>query len=387
MQEQGISQKEVLKELKLKLKKDLTYDSGKILGSMCTKPHDFAKQVYMKCLEKNLGDPGLFQGTAELEREVVKMLGSLVSNPNATGHIVSGGTEANILAMWAARNLADKKGFEVIVPVSAHCSFDKAADMLNLKLVKIRLNNKFQMDINMTKKAITSKTVAIVGVAGTTDLGIIDPLNELSEIALNHNIYFHVDAAFGGFVLPFLKDLGFNAPNFDFSLPGVCSITMDPHKMGLAPIPAGGILFRSTKMVESVSIRVPYLAGGETEHTTILGTRSGASIAAFWALLKHMGKRGYKAVVKRCMELTKKLADGIQQIRGISLVTRPIINIVGLKSTTLDIQVLAQELRKKGWAISLFPSHIRVVVMPHVKSAHIESFLADLEITVKKLGG
>lgn len=383
--EKGLPENVILKELDSKLKEDFTYDSGKIVGSMCTQPHPLTRQVYLKCLKKNLGDPGLFKASSKLEQETVGMLGSLLSHPDASGHIVSGGTEANILALWVARNLARNKRREVIVPASAHCSLDKAADLLNLELIKVKLNDHFQMDVKQAEDAITEKTVAIVGVAGTTGLGVVDPLPELSEIALTHNIYFHVDAAFGGFVLPFLKELGCNVPDFDFRLPGVCSITVDPHKMGLAPIPAGGILFRDADMMKSISTKIPYLAGGRAEHTTILGTRSGASSIAVWALLTHLGRQGYRGLVSRCMRLTSKLVEGIRRIDGVCLITEPTMNMVGIKSDVMDIRLVAQELRRRGWAVSLFPGYIRVVVMPHVKSSHIESFLQDLENTVKKL--
>ena len=385
--EKGLPEKAILKELKSKLKEDFTYDSGRILGSMCTSSHEFARQVYMKCLEKNLGDPGLFRSTSQLEKEAIGMLGALLSNPDACGHIVSGGTEANILALWAARNLTKNKRREVVAPVSAHCSFDKAANLLGLNLIKVKLNDHFQIDIKETEKAVTEKTVAIVGVAGTTGLGVVDPIPELSKIALAHDAYFHVDAAFGGFVLPFLKELGSNVPDFDFRLPGVCSITVDPHKMGLAPIPAGGILFRDEEMMRSISTRVPYLAGGGTEHTTILGTRSGASAITVWAFLMHLGRQGYRGVVGRCMRLTSKLVDGIRRIGGIDIVTEPTLNMVGINSKKVDINSVAKDLRRRGWAVSLFPSYIRVVVMPHVKSSHIEHFLKDLKESVEKLGG
>ena len=375
----------VLQLLKSRLKRDFTYDSGKILGSMCTKPHVFAKQIYMKCLEKNLGDPGLFRATAELEKEAIQQIGSLLSNPKACGHFVSGGTEANIIALWAARNLNGKKRDEVIVPASAHYSFDKAADLLGLKLIKVGLNEHFRVNITAVEEAITSKTLAIVGIAGTTDLGTVDPIPELSEIALAHNLYLHVDAAFGGFVLPFLKELGYANIDFDFKLQGVCSITVDPHKMGLAPIPAGGILFRDEKAMKSVCVKVPYLAGGDAEQSTILGTRSGASAVAVWALLMHLGREGYKAIVKRCMSLTRELAEGIEKMDKVSLVTKPVMNIVGIKSDVLDTRLMTRKLREKGWAVSLFPGHIRIVVMPHVKPAHIQSFLKDLRKTIDEI--
>jgi len=379
LKEKGLPKTLVLQQLKSKLEEDFTYDSGKILGSMCTKPHAFAKQIYMKCLEKNLGDPGLFPATAELEREAIQLLGSLLSNPSACGHFVSGGTEANIMALWAARNLSKKTRNEVIAPVSAHYSFDKAADLLGLKLIKVKLDERFQVDIAAVKDAVTSKTLALVGVAGSTDLGIVDSITELSEIALAHRLYLHVDAAFGGFVLPFFKELGYPSFDFDFKLSGVCSITVDPHKMGLAPIPAGGILFRDEAIMKSVSVEIPYLAGGNTKQSTIVGTRSGASAVAVWALLTHLGREGYKAVVKRCMNLTSKLAEGIEKMDKVSLVTKPVMNVVGIKSNVIDVRLIAQKLREKGWAVSVFPNHIRIAVMPHIKLAHVQSFLKDLK--------
>jgi len=379
MQEEGLPQNKILKMLKIKLQSDLIYSSGKILSSMCTSPHNFTKQIYRIYLEKNLGDPILFPASAELEHEAIQMLGSLLSNPKASGSIVSGGTEANIIALWTARNIAKKDGGEVVVPVSAHYSFDKAADLLSLKLIKVKLNHRFQMDVKAAEEAITQRTVAIVGVAGTTGLGTVDPIPELSEIASANNIHLHVDAAFGGFVLPFLEELGYDALDFDFRLLGVGSITIDPHKMGLAPIPAGGILFRNKAMTEVISTRVPYLAGEGTSQSTLLGTRSGASAVAVWALLKHLGRAGYMAIVENCLRLTWKLVKGIRQIDGLDVVTEPTVNVVGIKSDRVDVRLVFQELRERGWAVSLFPGFIRIVIMPHTKPLHIRNLIEDMK--------
>lgn len=383
--EKGLPKNTIIQELEAKLQRDLTYSSGKILCSMCTSPHSFAKQIYRKYLEKNLGDPSLFPASVELEQETVSMLGSLLSNPEACGSIVSGGTEANIIALWAARNLAKKERGEVVVPVSAHYSFEKASDLLNLKLIKVKLNSSYQMDVKAAEKAITPETVAIVGLAGSTGLGVVDPIRELSEIASAYNIYLHVDAAFGGFVLPFLKELGYKPSDFDFSLPSVCSVTIDPHKMGLTPIPAGGILFRDAKMSEAVSMKAPYLAEGEMKQSTLLGTRSGASAVAVWALLKHLGRAGYRDVVERCLGLTWKLVEGIQRIDGLDIVTEPTMNVVGVKSDTVDVPLVFRELRKRGWAVSLFVDYLRIIIMPHTKLSHIKCFLEDLQRILENL--
>ena len=176
-------------------------------------------------------------------------------------YIVTGGTEANIMAMRAARNHAMKyRGIvdgEIIIPESAHFSFKKAADMLNLKIIEVNLDDNFKIDVESLKNLISSKTVAIVAIAGTTELGLVDPIEKIAKIANDNHIYFHVDAAFGGFSIPFLKELGYDFPDFDFSLPGVCSITVDPHKMGLAPIPAGGIIFRKKEFLDVMAVDSP----------------------------------------------------------------------------------------------------------------------------------
>ena len=387
MQVEGIAEKTLLEELETRLRRDFTYDSGRIVGSMCTSPHPLARRMCARFLEKNLGDSGLFPAVAEIEKEAVKMLGTILSNPEASGCIVTGGTEANILALWAARKIAKKTNPEVIVPRSAHCSFDKAADLLGLKIIKARLNRKFQVDMASVRKAVNPKTIAIVGIAGTTALGVVDPIDDLSELASEKDLYLHVDAAFGGFVLPFLKDLGYKTPNFDFAVPKVCSITVDPHKMGLAAIPAGGIVFRNENFGKTVSTGISYLSGGETEQATLVGTRSGGSAIAVWAVMKHLGREGYRRIVRRCMGLTLKLAEEIPKIKGLRVATEPTMNVVGIESDTFDIRRLAEELRRRKWAISLFPRHIRIVIMPHVQEKHVDEFLQDLSKIVKGLRG
>ncbi len=352
---------------------------------MCTHAHSFAREVQTRFLDKNLGDAGLFPAVAELEKDSIQMIGSMLSNPRASGHIVTGGTEANVLALYAARKTAKKQKAEVIVPVSAHCSFDKAGDLLGIRIVKVPLKADFRVNVDKVRKAIGMNTIAIVGIAGTTGLGVVDPIDELSEIAAEKGLYMHVDAAFGGFVLPFLEDLGYEAPVFDFSCSGVRSMTVDPHKMGLAPIPAGGMLFRNEKLRNEIAWKIPYLAGGEANQATFVGTRSGASIIAVWSLLKHLGREGYREVIAQCMECTHELVEDISHIEGIGLVIEPTMNVVGLKSDEFDIVEIARRLRVRGWAVSLFPRHIRIVMMPHVRKRHVHEFTKELSDVMRQL--
>jgi tyrosine decarboxylase / aspartate 1-decarboxylase len=385
MEDQGISRDELFKVLRNFKKRDMTHRSGRILGSMCTCPHEVGLKAYTMFLESNLGDPGLFQGTKSMEDEVITMLGELLGKKDVYGHIITGGTEANIMAMRAARNFSKINGQdftkiknpEIIVPKSAHFSFKKAADMLCLKLREAELDENYHVDLASVDKLISDNTVAVVGVAGTTELGKVDPIEELSKLCLEENIFLHVDAAFGGFSIPFLNEIGYDLPKFDFSLKGVCSITIDPHKMGLAPIPTGGILFRDKGYLEVMSIETPYLT--EDRQSTIVGTRTGASAASTWALMKYLGKEGYQKVAQNCMELTNLLAHGIRE-SGFELVTEPELNIVAFISPEMSLWEVADKLEEKGWAVSIssYPRAIRIVVMPHLKREHIKEFLADL---------
>jgi len=132
-------------------------------------------------------------------------------------------------------------------------------------------------------------------------------------------------------------------------------------------------------------MKVPYLSGGEMKQSTLLGTRSGASAVAVWALLMHLGRAGYATVVERCLGLTWKLVEGIQRIDGLDIVTEPTLNVVGIKSDRTDVRLIFQELRKRGWAVSLFLDYLRIVIMPHTKPSDIKRLLEDLQRIVENL--
>tara|TARA_Y100000815_G_C13307713_1_gene487177 strand:- start:289 stop:1428 length:1140 start_codon:yes stop_codon:yes gene_type:complete len=377
MRNHGLSQKDVNDKLTRIIKKDTNFNSGKIFGSMCTTPHSFSQKIYSKYLEKNIGDPGLILGTQKLENDSIRMIGSLLSYPDAIGNVVSGGTEANIIALWTARNYSNTSNAEVILPSHSHHSFDKAADILGLKLIKIPSKNGI-MDVNHIEKKITRNTILMIGVAGNTPLGLIDPIDELSDLAIKFSIPLHVDASFGGFIIPFLRKSEYKIPEFDFSLPGVYSIVVDPHKMGMAPIPSSCILFRNSKFLNSISSNVDYLSGGQKPRKTLLGTSPGASIISLWALMNFLGKDGYSKIALRCMKNTQYLYEKLNTISGINIIQKPVLNIIGFKFRKIPNQLLAKKIRKQGWAISVFPTHIRLVIMPHINRQHIDNFIDSL---------
>jgi tyrosine decarboxylase/aspartate 1-decarboxylase len=389
MQEKGLEKQEILKILEKKLEKDCSYNSGSILGSMCTEPLKFGVETYMKYVSKNLGDPGLFLGTSLLEEELITEIAKLFNGNNITGTFTTGGSEANLIAMRIAKKLRPEiTNPEVVLPCSAHISFDKAADLLGIKLRKAKLLNNFELDLNHFNSLINRNTCGVVGIAGTTSLGLVDPIEDIGRLIKDKDIFFHIDAAFGGFVLPFLKELNYPIPSWDFSVKSVDSITADPHKMGLGIIPSGGFFLRDPSILQKLGFDIPYLAGGNFKHFHIVGTRSGGTVIAFWAILKFLGKNGFNKIIKTCMENTKYLVKRINEIKGIKLVTEPIMNVVGITTESGEsICQIDEELRKRNWMLGKFEEFnlIRIVIMPHVQKTHLQSFIKDLEKIIKKI--
>lgn len=387
MLEKGIDKKSIFDKLNDYQKLDLKYESGKILGSMCTKPDPIAMQAYKMFIETNLGDPGLFKGTAIMEEEVISSLGELLHLNNASGHIVTGGTEANIMAMCVAKYLFELRSNnvpEVILPKSAHFSFKKIISMLSLKPVYVPLTDEYKMDVSKIEGLITENTMAIVAIAGTTELGMIDDIEEISRIASSRNIYLHVDAALGGFMIPFMNNDNSNKLNFDFKCEGVTSMTIDPHKMGLAPVPAGGIIFRHREHLELLAVKTPYLT--KDNQTTIVGTRTGAATAATWTLLNYYGKEGYREIVKKTLDLTKYTYKKLKNMEHINIICKPELNLISFTANNIPVDNLQEELLEYGWHVSVaeYPHAIRLVLMPHVKKEHIDAFLTDLNKLIKK---
>jgi len=364
----------VLSELRRVHQQDKAYDDGKILCSMCTKPHPIAEKAYQLYLSSNLGDPGLFPGSVQLEKEVITELSTLLHGENSVGFLVSGGTEANLLALFAARNMAHINQPEVVLPQSAHFSFTKICNLLNLKPVYADLDSSFRVDLSSVEKCISKNTVAIVGTAGTAELGVVDAIEDLSEISLKHNVWLHVDAAFGGLVIPFLKDAKYK---FDFGFEAVKSITVDPHKMGMAAIPAGGIIFKDLKALDFIKTETPYLT--DSFQSTFVGTRSGASAASAWAVFRLLGMNGFEKVVNTCMKNTQLLSGGLKEA-GFNVIVDPSLNIIAFRSLS-STKKLAEKLWTKGWFVSYIPRYdcIRLVIMQHVKKRHTRAFLEDLE--------
>ena len=363
-------------------KKDYSFSSGHILGSMCSQPHPIAKKTYYQFLETNIGDPGLFPGTKEIENKFLSFILSLLRAPKtASGHVVSGGTEGNISSMWIAKQLTGKK--EIILPSSAHFSFQKIASLMEMKLNIVPQTAEHTMDISQIKRKISKDTAAIVGIAGTTDVGAIDPIPEIAEICADEHVFFHVDAAFGGFIIPFLNQLGYTLPTVDFTLPGISTISLDAHKMGYAAIPLGTLVLRNKSWLEHISVNSQCIS--TKKQAGILGTRPGAPVAAGYAVTQYLGQKGYQQLVESCMKTTKYTIQKITDL-GLNLVIKPKLNVITVKVTHLD--EIVDRLADYGWGVNKIDhlSSFRIVIMPQITKNIIDEFIPVLKKTCHEVG-
>ncbi len=363
MLNKGQSEEELFTFLSRKKREDLDYKY--ILSSMCTIPHSVAVRAHCMFMETNLGDPGLFPGTHSLEQLLIRRFGSLYHCPDAGGYATSGGTESNIQALRLAR--VQKSGVaspNVIVPESAHFSFRKACDILCLEMRRVPLRTDFRMDADKAAEQVDNNTIAIVGVAGTTEYGMVDPIADLAKIAQEHELFCHVDAAFGGMVIPFLD----RPVPFDFALPGVSTIAVDPHKMGMSTIPCGCLLTREPGLLDTLNIDTPYLT--VRQEYTLGGTRPGAPVAGALAVLDYLGTDGMKAVVRGCMKNTMRLIAGMKTL-GYTRAATPDVNVATF--------VCSPDAVPGPWKVSwTCRKHLRIVCMPHVHADRIEAFLQDI---------
>jgi tyrosine decarboxylase/aspartate 1-decarboxylase len=337
----------------------------RVLSSMCTEPHPAAREAAMEFLADNPGDPATYPAVARLETETVAALGDVVGLDDPYGYVGSGGTEANLQAVRAARNLQGGD-VNVVAPESAHFSFQKAADVLDVELRLAATDDDHRADVEDAAALADDDTALVVGIAGTTEFGRVDPIPELAAVAADVDARLHVDAAWGGFVLPFTdRDWGFSDADVD-------TMTIDPHKMGQAPIPAGGFLARDSDTLDALAIDTPYLES-DTQ-PTLGGTRSGAGVAGAHAALDALWPDGYREQYERSQANADFLAGELTD-RGYD-VADTVLPLVAVDLPDSEFAAL----RDANWRISRTGSgELRVVCMPHVTRDMLTCFLADLD--------
>ncbi len=395
--QRGMPRHEVLSVMRALKQRDADWRGGKLWSLVYFADEallELVKEAYMLFFSESALSPVAFPSLRKFEAEVVAMTADMLgAGPEAAGTMTSGGTESILLAVKVARDIARIErprisAPEMILPITAHPAFEKAAHYFNVKPIHVPLGDDFRADPEGTRAAVTDNTILIVGSAPAYPFGLIDPIPELAAIALERGIPFHVDACIGGFLLPWLKVLGYDIPPFDFSVPGVTSISADLHKYGFSAKGASTIIYRTSSMLRHQFFAYCDWPGGLYGSPTMLGTRPGGAIAAAWATMKYLGAEGYVRVAAEIMETAEKLKKGIATIEGLNIIGNPPMSVFAFTSDKIDVYALAEEMEAKGWHIDRqqLPPSLHLMVTPaHARIA--DRFLEDLRASVAVVDG
>ena len=334
--------------------------------------------------ENNLGQRA-FPSLAKLEGEVVGMGLSLMRAPEgAGGTFTSGGSESIFLGLLAAREKAGVAKPNIVIPDTAHLTFDRAGWYLGLEVRRVPAAADRLSDVAAMAAAIDANTVALIGSAPNYPFGGIDRIAELGALAEARGVWLHVDACVGGFLSPFLSQLGVALPDWDFAIPGVTSISADIHKHGMAPKGASLLLLRDEGLKAHHRFESRAWARGLYAAHTAQGTRPGGAVAAAWAVMNHLGQAGYLDCARRIMQARATIAAGVVAIPGLDVLPgEHAILVYRSTDATLNIGQVASALDARGWLVSRQqePDGIHLHLNPlHAEVA--EEYLEDLRAAV-----
>jgi glutamate/tyrosine decarboxylase-like PLP-dependent enzyme len=346
-----------------------------------------AKEAYALYQSENALGPAAFPSLRRMEDEVIGIALGLMNGPEgAAGAMTSGGTESIMLATKTCRDAAaakglDVRGAKVIVPRTAHLAFDKAAHYLGLEIQRVPVTSEFLADVEAMRRAIDDRTIMLVGSAPCFPYGLVDPIPALSELALEKDVWLHVDACVGGYLNPFAEMEGVELPAWDFRMPGVRSISADLHKYGYAAKGASTILHRTT---EQFGFQIfqgdDWPAGGMTT-PTVAGTRPGGAIASAWAVLHYLGVEGYRAKTRRILAARRRIAEGVEAL-GLRVFGDSRLGLIAFgprEGDDLSIFGVWKALHGRGWFTGIVqnPNGIHLMLSPsHDEVA--ETYLKDL---------
>ncbi|SNY52116.1 pyridoxal phosphate-dependent decarboxylase family protein [Paractinoplanes atraurantiacus] len=420
----GVPGDQILAELQQLRSADLPTHGGRLFAYVYDPAldglDDLARAAYAISAHVNGLDPTAFPSLLAMENALVGAAAGLLGGDEQTvGSVTSGGTESLILAVKAARDSRPSLATpRLVIPSTAHAAFAKAAHYLRVALDVVPVGDDLRADPAALAAAIGPDTVLVAASAPSYAHGVVDPIPQIAAVCAERGVRFHVDACFGGWVLPYLQRLGADLPPFDLSVPGVTSISVDLHKYAYAPKGVSILLHRDE------ALRLPqYFAyagwpGYTMINPIISSTRSGGPIAAALATLRHIGDAGYLELAGRTREAVKLLADAVTATPGLRLFAPPETSVVCLTSddstpTTalhagapdggapdgdgggaggaggggagsgVDLFVLADELAARGWhtqpqmAYAGMPPTIHLTVTASVRATALE-FAGDL---------
>lgn len=361
----------------------LVYDPGEAT-------REVRDDAYLAFASENALNPLAFPSILGFETEVVDMVASLAGADDAVGNVTSGGTESILCAVYAARERARAAhGIddpELLLPETAHPAWDKAAHYLGLEAIRTPAREDWRADPAAMATAASDATALVVASAPSYPHGVVDPVPEVAAVAAEHDAWCHVDACIGGFVLPFLDDLGFDVPAWDFTVDGVTSISIDPHKYGYTAKGVSTVLYRGADHRRHQYYAFDDWPGGIYASPNVQGTRPAGPIAAAWAVMQYLGRDGYCDLVADAMAATDRIVEHVEAHDALRVVGDPDLCLLGLASADPAVHAwtVQRELADRGWELERQqrPESVHLSVMAGHRAV-IDEFLGDLDAAVE----
>jgi len=390
---EGVSRDDVLAMVdEMARSEDAIAREGRVSGSIYHGGEEhfaFLADVYRRFAHVNVLQRDMYPSATKFEGEIVAMCAALLhGGESACGVLTFGGSESLFNAVLVYRERGRKRGIEapqVVVPVTAHVAIAKAAHYLGVEVVPVPVTDEFLVDLDAVREAIGPQTVALFGSAGTYPHGLIDPIEQLGALALEHDIGLHVDGCLGGLILPWGERLGVELPRWDFRVPGVTSISADTHKYGYAPKGTGVMLYADRELRRLQYFAYPDWPGGLYASPGIAGSRSGGLIAATWAAMVTLGEHGYLDIAERIFRAGAEVRAAVEALPELALIGDPSF-CVAWRSDTVDMYHVNDALKDRGWrmnSLQLPPALHFCVTLPNTEAGVTEAFATDLAASVE----
>ena len=403
MPDAGRSREEIIADLTaIATEEDASWETGRISGSLYCGDHshyDFLTEAFGLFAHVNVLQRDLCPSATRFEGEIIAMtldmLGaSAVTDGDPVGLVTSGGTGSIAHAMLAYREQARAAGrtgrLNVIKPETAHPAFDKACHLFDLEMRVAPVSAETTVvDPDDVAALLDADTVAIIGSACNYGYGTVDPITELGQVALERGVGLHVDGCLGGFILPWGRELGYDIPAFDFSVPGVTTISADTHKYGYAFKGTSVLAFRDRALRNSQYFFNTAWTGGKYCSPGMDGSRSGGLLAATWASMVSLGRAGYLDYARQIFSTAASMQDAVRSHPELRIVGNPTFcfsfTSTGEGDGAFDIYHVNDFMRTRGWRFNgqQYPNAIHMAVTrPQTQPGVAEAFAVDLDEAV-----
>ena len=394
---EGRDRAAILAELgEMAKEEDAKWETGRCSGTMYCGDHDhyaFMNEAFGLFGHANILQRDMFPSATKFEGEIIAMTldmlhADAIVGGAPAGMITSGGTNSILHAMLAYREHARSKGIEapnVVKPETGHPAFDKSCQLLGVELRKVPVDPvTMRVDLDAMADAVDASTAAVIGSAPNYGYGTIDPIAELSDLALERGVGLHVDGCLGGFILPWGEELGYDIPVFDFRLPGVTSISADTHKYAYGFKGTSVLAFRDRALRDGQYFFLTDWTGGKYCSPGIDGSRSGGLLAATWAGMVALGREGYLGYARQIFETAFAMQDAVQAHPELRVIGTPTF-CFSFTSDDFDIYHVNDFMRSKGWRFNgqQYPNAIHMAVTrPQTRPGLVDEFSVDLDEAV-----